>query len=163
MALCQIQATNSQIRAICREKLAHGVSYYILLWSIATQIRRPGFNTWFSQGREKGELVMKKPWRYERRNIFLPFPRNFAITMIISTVSNLDNFSRALRISDNWLKPSYTLLISYRTPDTAWSCLVHIVPKCISDPPRWENHKSTVVGENFTVRTSENICKSVSV
>lgn len=112
------------------------VSYYILSWSIATQIRSPGFNTWFSQGREKGKLVMKKPWRYERRNIFLPFPRNFAITMIISTVSNLDNFSRALRISDNWLKPSYTLLISYRTPVTAWSRLVHIVPKCISDPPR---------------------------
>ena len=77
---------------------------------------------------------MKKPWRYERRNIFLRFPRNFAITMIISTVSNLDNFTRALRISDNWLRPSYTLLISYRTPVTAWCCLVHIVPKCISDP-----------------------------
>ena len=50
---------------------------------------------------------MKKLWRYERRNIFLPFPRNFAITMIISTVSKLDNISRALRISDNWFKPSY--------------------------------------------------------
>ena len=89
---------------------------------------------------------MKKPWRYERRNMFLPFPRNFAITMIISTVSNLDNFPRALRISDNWLRPSYTLLISHRTPVTAWSCLVHIMPKCISDPPWWGNHKSTVVG-----------------
>ena len=43
---------------------------------------------------------MKKPWRYERRNIFLPFPRNFAITIIISTISRLDNLFLALRISN---------------------------------------------------------------
>jgi hypothetical protein len=71
---------------------------------------------------------MKKPWRYERRNIFLPFPRNLAITMIISTVSNLDNFSRAWRISDNWLKPSLHTRFSYRTElpslhDPAWCTL----------------------------------------